>query len=420
MLAYPSELLSEQELSLRREVARFVKWVPRQLILDMDADRVRYPREYVEEAGRRNLLGLRFPQAYGGRGLPWTSELLALEEIGALGTSLSCLYSLVSVVGEGIAAFGTEEQKKKYLGGMIAGRLTSAEALTEPRGGSDFFGAVTRAERKGDFYILNGQKRFVVGSEGADFFLVYAKTSADGDPRKSMTVLLVDRSAEVVVEHIYGLMGTRGGGTGRVRFRDVKVPISNVLGGEAGVGRGGDVFDRMMVPERMLPALGAIGMSRAALEIAARYATRRKAFGQPINRFEAVSFMVADCVTRIDAVRALCREACRAIDAGVDPGRVRRMASEAKKFGSEAAWSVVNDAMQILGGIGYTDVFPIERLLRDARLNLIWTGTNQIMNLLIQHEFFKELRAAEAAEREGRDSEDDAEGARLAEEKIYE
>jgi alkylation response protein AidB-like acyl-CoA dehydrogenase len=420
MLTYPDELLTEQELSLRHEVARFVKWVPRQLILDMDADRVRYPREYVEEAGRRNLLGLRFPKAYGGRGLPWTSELVAVEEVGTLGTSLSCLYSLVSVVGEGIAAFGTEEQKKKYLAGMIAGRLTSAEALTEPRGGSDFFGAVTRAERKGDFYILNGQKRFVVGSEGADFFLVYAKTSENGDPRKSMTVLLVDRGEGVVVEHIYGLMGTRGGGTGRVRFRDVKVPVSNVLGEEAGVGRGGDVFDRMMVPERMLPAFSAVGLSRAALDIAARYATRRKAFGQPINRFEAVSFMVADCVTRIDAVRALCREAGRAIDAGVDPGRVRRMASEAKKFGTEAAWSVVNDAMQILGGIGYTNVFPIERLLRDARLNMIWTGTNQIMNLLIQHEFFKEMRAAEAAGREERDTEEDAEGAHLPEEKIYE
>jgi alkylation response protein AidB-like acyl-CoA dehydrogenase len=420
MLTYPDELLSAQERSLRREAARFVKWVPRQLILDMDADRVRYPREYVEEAGRRNLLGLRFPSAYGGRGLPWTSELISVEEVGTLGTSLACLYSLVSVVGEGIAAFGTEEQKKKYLGGMISGRLTSAEALTEPRGGSDFFGAVTRAERKGDFYTLNGQKRFVVGSEGADFFLVYAKTSENGDPRKSMTVLLVDRCEAVVVEHIYGLMGTRGGGTGRVRFRDVKVPLGNVLGGEAGVGQGGDVFDRMMVPERMLPAFGAVGMSRAALGIAARYAMRRKAFGQPINRFEAVSFMVAECVTRIEAARALCREACRAIDVGVGAARVRRMASEAKKFATEAAWSVVNDAMQILGGIGYTNVFPIERLLRDARLNMIWTGTNQIMNLLIQHELFKELRADEAAGREERDSEDDAEGARLPEEKVYE
>jgi acyl-CoA dehydrogenase len=419
MVSYPDELLSAQERSLRSEVARFVKWVPRQLILDMDADRVRYPREYVEQAGRRNLLGLRFPKAYGGRGLPWSSELVAVEEIGTLGTSLACLYSLVSVVGEAIATFGTEEQKKKYLAGMIGGRLTSAEALTEPRGGSDFFGAVTRAERKNDFFVLNGQKRFVVGSEGADFFLVYAKTADTGDPRRSMTVLLVDRGEGVVVEHLYGLMGTRGGGTGRLRFRDVKVPVGNVLGAEAGIGRGGDVFDRMMVPERMLPAFGALGMSRAALAIAARYATRRKAFGAPIAKFEAVSFMVADCITRIDAARALCRDASRAIDAGVAPGTVRRMASEAKKFATEAAWEVVNDAMQILGGIGYTNVFPIERLLRDARLNMIWTGTNQIMSLLIQHEFFKELHAAETAGTEARDSEDDAEGAHLPEEKIF-
>ncbi len=420
MLTYPDALLSDQELSLRREIGRFVKWVPRQLILDMDADRVRYPREYLEEAGRRRLLGLRFPEAYGGRDLPWTSEHVAVEEVGTLGTSLACLYSLGSVVGEGIVAFGTEEQKKTYLPAMIAGRLASAEALTEPRGGSDFFGAVTRAVRKGDHFILNGQKRFVVGSEGADFFLVYAKTDTRPDPRKSMTALIVDRGEGVVVEHIYGLMGTRGGGTGRVRFRDVKVPVSNVLGGEAGVGQGGEVFDRMMVPERVYPACMAVGMGRAALEVAARYATRRKAFGQEIRRFEAVSFMVADSITRLDAARALCRETCRAIDAKVAPARVRRMASEAKKFSTEATWAVINDAMQILGGIGYTNVFPVERLLRDARLNMIWTGTNQIMSLLIQHEFFKEFLAAPPEARDERDTEDDAEGARLVEEKVFE
>jgi alkylation response protein AidB-like acyl-CoA dehydrogenase len=419
MMSYPEELLSPVELGLRDEVRRFVKWVPQRLILDMDADRVRYPREYIEEAGRRNLLGLRFPRAFGGRDLTWCDDLIALEEIGTLGTSLGCLYSLVSIVGEAIAAFGTPEQKARYLPAMIAGRLASAEALTEPRGGSDFFGATTRAVREGDHFILTGQKRFVVGSEGADFFLVYAKTGDDRDPRNAMSVLLVDRAEGVAVEHLYGLMGTRGGGTGRVSFRAVKVPMSNVLGGEAGVGKGGEVFDRMMVAERVYPACTALGMGRAALEIAARYATRRKAFGQPIQRFEAVSFMVADCVTRLDAARALCHETCRAIDAKVDAGRIRRMASEAKKFATEATWEVVNDAMQILGGIGYTNVFPVERMLRDARLNMIWTGTNEIMRLLIQHEFFRELRAAQSASREQRDAEGDAEGAQLVEEKVF-
>jgi alkylation response protein AidB-like acyl-CoA dehydrogenase len=153
MMSYPEELLSPVELGLRDEVRRFVKWVPQRLILDMDADRVRYPREYIEEAGRRNLLGLRFPRAYGGRDLTWCDELIALEEIGTLGTSLGCLYSLVSIVGEAIAAFGTEEQKARYLPAMIAGRLASAEALTEPRGGSDFFGATTRGTRGRSFPV---------------------------------------------------------------------------------------------------------------------------------------------------------------------------------------------------------------------------------------------------------------------------
>ncbi|MEO0278268.1 MAG: acyl-CoA dehydrogenase family protein, partial [candidate division WOR-3 bacterium] len=170
-------ILTEKQLKLRSEVRDFVKWVPKELLIAMDEDRVRYPREFLMEAGRRNLLGLRFPQKYGGRGLGWCDEYIALEEISVLGTSLACLYSLVSIVGEAINLFGTEEQKEKFLKPMIEGRLAPAEALTEPRSGSDFFGATTYARREGNYYVLNGQKRFVVGAEGADFFFVYAKTS---------------------------------------------------------------------------------------------------------------------------------------------------------------------------------------------------------------------------------------------------
>lgn len=418
MTTCPDELLDERTRSLREEVRTFVKAVPRDLLLDMDAERVRYPKDYLAEAGRRGMLGLRFPEAYGGRALPWTTELAALEEVGVLGTSLGCLYSLVSIVGEALVHFGTEAQKRRYLAPMIAGTLAPAEALTEPRGGSDFFGAATRAVRDGDAFILDGQKRFVVGAEGADVFLVYARTSDDGDPRRSITAFLVERGEGLTVEHVYGLMGTRGGGTGRLRFRNCRVPLAQVLGGEAGIGQGAEVFDQMMIPERMTSAGGALGMARAGLEIAARYAAKRKAFGQEIRRFEGVSFKIAESLTQLEAARALCRETGRAIDqGGIAPGRVRRMVSESKKFATDTAWSVVNHAMQVLGGIGYTNVYPLERLLRDIRLILIWTGTNEIMDLVIQHEFYREFLKSPLP---GRDLEADAVNAEAPEEKVFE
>lgn len=138
-------LLTAEQRALRDEVREFVRGIPRQLLLDMDAERVRYPREYIQEAAGRNLLGLRFPTQWGGRGLPWTDEVVAIEEVGVLGTSLACLYSLPSIVGEAISVFGTEEQRAKYLKATLQGRLTCAEALTEPSGGSDFFGTTTVA-----------------------------------------------------------------------------------------------------------------------------------------------------------------------------------------------------------------------------------------------------------------------------------
>jgi acyl-CoA dehydrogenase len=176
------------------------------------------------------------------------------------------------------------------------------------------------------------------------------------------------------------------------------------------------VFNQMMIPERMTSAVGGIGGARAALEIAARYADRRKAFGQKIRRFEAVSFKVADSITMLDAARALVYAAAHAIDSGDDPGRVRRLVSEAKKFGTDAGWEVINHAMQIMGGIGYTNVYPIERMLRDIRLLTIWTGSNEIMSLLIQHEYYRELGKPSP----GRDVEADAPDAALPEEKVYE
>ena len=404
-------LLTAEQRALRDEARAFAREVPRQLLLDMDVDKVRYPREYVQKLAARNLLGLRFPREFGGRGLNWEYEVLALEEIGVLGASLACLFSLPSIVGEALNVFGTREQKEKWLRPALAAELTVAEALTEPRGGSDFFGATTRVTREGNVYVLNGQKRFIVGAEGADYFFVYTRT---GNELRALSAFIVERSPQVEVQHVYGLMGTRRGGTGRVYFRDARVPAANLIGRENGAG---DIFNQMMIPERMTSAAGALGLARAAIEIAARYADRRRAFGQKIREFEGVSFQIAESITRLDAARALVHQTARAIDARDEPSRVRRLVSEAKKCATTMAWDVVNAAMQVLGGIGYTNVYPIERLLRDARLMMIWTGTNEIMDLVIQHEYYRELLGTMGT---ARDVEMDAVNAETEGEKVYE
>lgn len=406
--------LNEEEKALRQEVREFVKHeVSAELLRKMDRDEITYPREYVKALGDRNLLGLRFPKEYGGRGLGWTAETAAHEEIGVLGTSLGCAFAMPSIVGEALVRFGTDEQKEKFLRPMLKGDLVSAEALTEPRGGSDFFGATTRAELKDRTFTVRGQKRFVVGAASADFFLVYCNTNPAGKPHERISLILIERDRPgVEAKYLYKLMGTRGGGTGRLLFRDVKVPEGNLVGE---LNQGAAIFNEMMIPERMTSAGGSLGMARAALEVAVRYSNRRKAFGQKIRAFQGVSFKVADAITKLDAARALTQAAARTVDQGQPTAR--RMVSEAKKFATDTAWEVTNLAMQIVGGIGYTNVFPLEKMIRDTRLIQIWTGTNEIMSLLIQHEFYKEVLGAENP---GRIIEMDAEEAQAEDEKVYE
>ncbi len=405
-------LLTAEEREVRDRARKFVKdEIDPQLLKDMDQEKVVFPYGFHKKVADAGLYGLRFPKEYGGKGMGWTAEMAALQEIGPLGMVLGCQYSMPSIVGEALTNFGTEEQKQKFLVPMLKGEMVSAEALTEPRGGSDFFGATTVAKKDGNDWILTGAKRFIVGAEGADFFLVYAKTAPEAPPHASLSVFIVERERGVEVEHIFGLMGTRGGGTGRIGFHEIRVPGENMVGPENG---GALVFNQMMIPERMTSAGGAIGGAQAALDVAANYTMKRKAFGKPIRKFQAVSFMLADSITKLDAARGIAFAAARTVDQGKPH---RRMVSEAKKFCTETAWEVVNNAMQMMGGIGYTDVYPIERALRDIRLSFIWTGTSEIMSLLIQHEYYQELGELM---KDKRDMEADALNAHLESEKVYE
>jgi hypothetical protein len=384
-------MLDEQARQMQDTVREFVKnEIDPEYLRRMDRDEIHYPRELYESYARHRLLGLRFPKKYGGQDLNWVAECAAMGEIGALGMAAGCSYVMPSIVGEALNTFGTDEQKEKYLKPMLEGRLVSAEALTEPRGGSDFFGASSRAEDHGDYFVVRGMKRFIVGAEGADFFLAYVRTNLadDAPPHLRISAMIIDRSPGVEVKYLYGLMGTRGGGTGRVVFRDVKVPKANLIGPLHG---GALVFNTMMIPERLCSAAPCPGGMQACLDVAMNYADRRKAFGRPIRKFQAVSFMIAKAQTLLDASRAMVYQAARAADVQAD--NVRRIVSETKKFVTESAWDVANLAMQITGGIGYTDVYPIERAVRDTRLAQIWTGTNEVMSAMIQHDLYQEFRA---------------------------
>jgi len=411
-------LLTDDQREVRDEARDLVAWVPKDMITKMDRDEIRFPREFLAEAGRRNLLGLRHPPEWGGRGMDWVTTCAVMEEIGTLGYIFACTYGVgAELVCDAIVQHGTDAQKAKYVKPLLAGEIFAAEALTEPRGGSDFFGTTTSAVADGDTFVLNGQKRFIVGAEGADFFLVYARTNPDAEPHEGITAFIVDRGPGVRVDYLYDLMGSRGGGTGRVVFKNVVVPKENVVGA---VDRGVEVFTTMMIPERLGTAAMTIGPAKAALEVAGGYTTRRKAFGKVINRFQGVSFQVAEASMLLDAARSMVYTTARAVDEGEDPGVTRRYISETKKFVTESCQKVVHNAMQVMGGIGYTSVFPIERHYRDLRLASIWTGTNEVMSMIIAHEWYREYAQRHRRGALYRDWEADAAEADAAEEKVYE
>ena len=410
-------LLTDEQRRLRDEARDLVRWVPRETIVAMDRDEIRFPREFLEEAGRRNLLGCRYPKRWGGRDMDWVSTCMVMEEIGTLGYIFACVFGVgAELVCDAIIQHGTDEQKARYVAPLLRGERFAAECLTEPRGGSDFFGTTTTARDAGDHFVVNGQKRFIVGAEGADYFLVYARHDPESKTHHGLSRLRGDSGPGGEVHYHKGLMGCRGGGTGRLVFKDVRVPKENVVGQLHGAA---EVFETMMIPERLGTAAMTIGAARPALDVAGSYTTRRKAFGRTIQQFQGVSFQIAQASTLLDASRAMVYTTARAVDARAPAADTRRLISETKKFVTESCQAVARHAMQVMGGIGYTNVYPVERIVRDLGLASIWTGTNEVMSMIVAHEWYAEHQKGRAGSR-ARDHEADAEAADAVDEKVYE
>lgn len=410
-------LLSDVQKKLRDETRDFVKSIPRQMILDMDADKIQFPKEFLREAGQRNLMGCRYPREWGGRGMDWVSTCMVMEEVGVLGYIFACTFGVgAELVCDAIILHGNDHQKATYVKPLLAGEIFAAECLTEPRGGSDFFGTTTTAKDMGDHFLLNGQKRFIVGGDGADYFLVYARTDPQAKPHQGISCFIVDRSPGVSGEYLYGLMGCRGGGAARMVFKDVKVPRENLLGE---LNQGVKIFNTMMIPERLGTAAMTIGAAIPAVDVATGYTSKRKAFGQPVAEFQGVSFQVAEAVMLLDAARAMIYTTARAVDEKINDKQIRRLVSQSKKFVTESCQKAAHNAMQVMGGIGYTNIYPVERIVRDLRLASIWTGTNEVMSMIIANEWYKQYWQEKGLGKI-RDMETDAAEAHAKDEKIFE
>lgn len=370
-------LLTQDQQDIRDMVREFAhrEILPRAAKIDEED---RFPRELVKQMGELGLLGIPVPEEWGGVGADFVSYILAIEEISYASAALGVILAVhTSVATMPIVKFGTDEQKERYLEKMATGQLLGAFALTEPNAGSDASRITTKAVRQGDAYVLNGSKIFITNGGEADLYITFAVT----DPNKGSKGI----SAFIVEKDTPGFrvgkkekkMGMNGSATTELIFEDAKVPVHQLLGQE---GEGFTIAMSNLDGGRIGIAAQALGIARAAYSAAASYVKQREQFHKQIAEFQGVQFMLADMATRIEASRLLVYQAAAMRDKGLS---VAKEAAMAKLFATDTAMSVATDAVQLHGGYGYTKEFPVERLMRDAKVTQIYEGTNQIQRIVI-------------------------------------
>ena len=336
-----------------------------------------FPKDICRKGWETGLMNCEIPEAYGGLGLSCLSHCLVLEEIsyGCTGVNTTMAGNMLGTMP--IILAGTEEQKKHYFGRLLAEPIFAAYCCSEPDAGSDVAGMKTRFKKVGDDYVITGQKRWITNGGVASFYTVFARE--EGTARhKGITCFVVDRETPgLSVGKKENKMGQRCSNTTDVIFEDVKVTKAAVVGGE---GNGFKVAMRSFDRTRPWIAAGAAGIIRRALDESRRYALERKTFDVPIAQHQAVQFMLAEMAIAYETTRLLCHKAAAAIDSGKAESIV---SAYAKAYGADAAMRVATDAVQIFGGYGYTKDYPVEKLMRDAKLLQIYEGTSQIQRMVI-------------------------------------
>ena len=349
---------------------------PRAAEIDRTAE---FPWDVKELLASHDILGLPFPTEYGGLGGELLTVCLAIEQISRACATSGLILAVQELGALPILLAGTDEQKRRWLPDLAAGTSLVAFALTESEAGSDAASARTRATRDGDDYVLDGAKRFISQGSVADIVTVFAVTDADAERHRRLSCFVVETSAPGFrVERIEHKMGIRGSPTAELSFGGLRVPAANRLGAE---GDGFGIAMRTLDRSRPGIAAQAVGIAQGALEVAARYAAERKQFGKPIGELQMVAAMLADMDAQTEAARQLLYKACVEIDAGAPDAS--RWSAMCKLVAGDTAMRVTTDAVQVLGGYGYIDEFPVERMMRDAKITQIYEGTQQIQRLVI-------------------------------------
>ncbi len=337
-----------------------------------------FPWDVVDLFREHDTFAVAFPPQYGGLSGSALTLAQVIEEVAKVCATSALLLAVQALGGYPILIGGSEEQKATYLPDLASGRKIAAYALSEPDAGSDAGSMRTRARRDGDDYVLDGSKMWITNGGVADLIVVFASTDPEARTRGISAFLVDGDSAGLERREIHGKLGIRGSNTAELIFSSCRVPAERRLGAE------GDGFRIAMgVLDRSRPQIGAqaLGIGAGALEYAIGYAKQRRQFGRAIAEFQGLQFMLADMGAQMEAARCLVHEACRAVDAA-DP-RMTELAAMAKLVASDTAMRVTTDAVQVLGGYGYVNEFPVERMMRDAKITQIYEGTNQIQRLVI-------------------------------------
>jgi alkylation response protein AidB-like acyl-CoA dehydrogenase len=370
--------LSEEQLAFKKAARDFLEAevVPHRQQWDRDEE---VDPAIVARLGEIGFFGITIPEEYGGLGGDWITYCIGMEELGRADSAVRGIVSVsAGLVGKTILAHGSETQKQHWLPGIAAGTRVGCFALTEPDHGSDPAHLKTRARRDGESWVISGSKIFITNATIADVALVFARTGSDEDGARGISAFLVPTDSPGFVRNlIHGKLGLRGQATAELAFDDIRVPADALVGEE---GKGFRYAMESLDKGRISVAAGCTGIIQACLEAAVGYATERRQFGRPIASYQLVQDMIAQISVDADAARLLSWQAADLVAHG-EP--FSTAASKAKLFASEAAVKAANLAIQVLGGYGYIDEYPVQKLMRDARVMTLYEGTSQIQKLLI-------------------------------------